>query len=666
VTQFQITGYHQYYYHVITSTSLVVISSRTEDYDARPVPAASNNIVGFRSAHMFAVPAYKNTKMDIFYYQDTLIKGQSLSGGMSKTDPTQFSVGSRYHRSGYSQFQCRAAVYLKSTDKLGAAQFADYDGLEATPFVSLSLLSTEWVLPMEAEYVAFLAVRPDSSSGRVDLKVYSPNGLLKETITTFKRYDDGPTNDNGLDKTFRPSCYNYYPVSGIPPGTRFVTDYPSFMAWEIKASDDETLGSGRGSWVWAQVDQTLLRVEENGDETTGKSNSKSSSYKVRFMSHDPNGKLGYLGRPTKDVIVSMTSDAQVSINPTRLTFDASNWNQWQTVTVTANTDYLVENLVVTSIIRHVVTSKDIQFANGRVNVPDVVVDVINTDFDAVPTNVRIAKYTGGLIGVGWDAPAAALQNPSDIYNYALEVTDGTLVEPTILTTNATCNKPGCIATINFNFPLPKILRAASITVRIRQTDFDDDAELIEYITVNGDTVRTNCNPGGPTIGGGLCSDTVKDQTPTCVKDYQLNTSSVMSSVDENGQASISISIKASTEVDKSTCLDSSIALLHADIYLKLMYKTNDEVYFGPLLYYEQADLIHSTPYKVRVASSSPQGIFSSYSIVVNARTKKPTAPTEPRANNMIASTGGAIDAKWIRPKDTGGALLVKYFVSFNK
>ena len=38
----------------------------------------------------------------------------------------------------------------------------------------------------------------------------------------------------------------------------------------------------------------------------------------------------------------------------------------------------------------------------------------------------------------------------------------------------------------------------------------NDAELIEYILVNGETVRTNCNPGGPKIGGGkktyCCSD----------------------------------------------------------------------------------------------------------------------------------------------------------------
>ena len=59
---------------------------------------------------------------------------------------------------------------------------------------------------------------------------------------------------------------------------------------------------------------------------------------------------------------------------------------------------------------------------------------------------------------------------------------------------------------------------------------DDDAELVEYITVNGKTVRTNCNPGGPPIGGGLCSDIVKHQTPTCVKNYQLNTTSVQESV----------------------------------------------------------------------------------------------------------------------------------------
>ena len=135
-----------------------------------------------------------------------------------------------------------------------------------TAVLSLSLLSTEWVLPMEAEYVAFLAIRPSddgSSEGAVELKVFGSDGNLKGVITDFKRHGS-PLNHNGLDPELRPSCYNYYPVSGIPPGTRFVTDYPSYMAWEIKASDDETIGSGRGSWVWAQVDSTLLRVEEIG------------------------------------------------------------------------------------------------------------------------------------------------------------------------------------------------------------------------------------------------------------------------------------------------------------------------------------------------------------------------------------------------------------------
>lgn len=61
----------------------------------------------------------------------------------------------------------------------------DYDGLEATPFVPMEMLSTEWVLPMEAEYVAFLAVRPDVADGAVELKVYSPNGLLREESSSL-------------------------------------------------------------------------------------------------------------------------------------------------------------------------------------------------------------------------------------------------------------------------------------------------------------------------------------------------------------------------------------------------------------------------------------------------------------------------------------------------
>ena len=88
------------------------------------------------------------------------------------------------------------------------------------------------------------------------------------------------------------------------------------------------------------------------------------------------------------------------------------------------------------------------------------------------------------------------------------------------------------ATTTLEFSLDRVLRAASLTLNVRQTDFDDDAELVEYITVNGKTVRTNCNPGGPPIGGGLCSDIVKHQTPTCVKNYQLNTTSVQESVTE--------------------------------------------------------------------------------------------------------------------------------------
>jgi hypothetical protein len=73
-----------------------------------------------------------------------------------------------------------------------------------------------------------------------------------------------------------------------------------------------------------------------------------------------------------------------------------------------------------------------------------------------------------------------------------------------------------------------------------------------------------------------------------------------------------------------------------------------------LLSFEKADLLHSTEYKVRVASSSPQGIFSPYSSTELGRTQKPTPPTEPRDTAMVSATGGAIFHQWRRPYDTGG------------
>ena len=242
----------------------------------------------------------------------------------------------------------------------------------------------------------------------------------------------------------------------------------------------------------------------------------------------------------------------------------------------------------TSTIRHVVTSKDIQFADGRVKVPDVVVDVINSDYDAIPTGVVISKETGGLIGVQWDAPASALQPDSGVYNYALEVTKGALVAPTVIEANATCDTPGCTANLNVDFDMAgNVLRAAFLTVRIRQTDFDADEEAIESIVVNGDTIRTNCLVGGDNVGGSICADVVKHQAPACVNNYQLNSSLIGGNIGNIGNiasmGALSISIKASSEVDKSNCLDDSFSLVHADIYLTLMYKSDDEVYFGPKL-----------------------------------------------------------------------------------
>ena len=660
-------------YQVLQASTKVVVASMAEGIDARGLPAASTMLLGFASQRADIAPAYKDTSAKIYRFQDTMYDWV-LNGGLDAEG--NMVAGDIRQLRGAGQYECRAAMFIEATNVIGGASFMDKDGIEAVPLLPIEFLSSEYVVPDECEYVSFSTVRPDSADGAVSLDIYWPDGTLRERITTFKRHADYQ-NTAQADDGLRPSCFNYYPASGgIPGGTRFVADYPVYMVYEEKAKDDETFGAGRGSWVWAKVSATSLRVVENAADGPG---SDIATYTVKFATHDESGKLGWLGRPKEGtrVKVTITSDAQVTVNPSVLNFNHSNWLDAQTVTVTANTDYLVEDLVRTSVIRHTIDSDDVNYASGRVSIPDVNVDTVNIDFNAVPGTPSVVGIpTGGLIKVKWSAPDAAKQaDLSGSYNYALEMSSAPLPDPTIIQANMSCDAAGCSAStlVSFDLEEDQTLRAAALTIRVRQTDFDADAAVVERLTIDGVTVRANCNPGGPKVGGGVCGHqqyaNSPSMVPACVggdTPYQLNASALMASRDENGKASITISGKISPAVKVNDCMDTEVPLFFADIKLELTYASDAEVYFGPLLEWEQADLIHSTKYNIRVASSSPEGIFSSYSSVASGATSTPTAPTAPRDLTLLSSTGGSINVDWRRPKDTGGALLVDYFVSANQ
>ena len=148
--------------------------------------------------------------------------------------------------------------------------------------------------------------------------------------------------------------YKYTQVSGVPAGTKFVADYPTHMVFEEFVTKDETTAFGRGSWGWVQLDKKVLHVKEKDQDPT----TMIQQYKIRFQSHDPNGKLGFgsgenkvsLGVPLFDVKISLSTDSEIAIAPSYIIFTKDNWNEWQTINVSAVEDNKVETLVKTSMI----------------------------------------------------------------------------------------------------------------------------------------------------------------------------------------------------------------------------------------------------------------------------------------------------------------------------
>ncbi|MFB2934471.1 ExeM/NucH family extracellular endonuclease [Aerosakkonemataceae cyanobacterium BLCC-F154] len=86
-------------------------------------------------------------------------------------------------------------------------------------------------------------------------------------------------------------------------------------------------------------------------------------------------------QPTADVIIAINSDSQTTINPTNLTFNNSNWNTPQTVTITAVDDPTVEGNH-TNTINHTATSSDNNY-NG-ISITPFNVSITDNDIETQP------------------------------------------------------------------------------------------------------------------------------------------------------------------------------------------------------------------------------------------------------------------------------------------
>jgi predicted extracellular nuclease len=101
-------------------------------------------------------------------------------------------------------------------------------------------------------------------------------------------------------------------------------------------------------------------------------------------------------QPTADVTITLTTDDEVDVSPTSLTFSTANWDTLQTVTVTAVDDSDVEGTH-TGTISHLVSSGDANY-DGIV-IDDVIVNIVDNDFTLTPIyNIQGSGTTSPLVG----------------------------------------------------------------------------------------------------------------------------------------------------------------------------------------------------------------------------------------------------------------------------
>jgi len=94
--------------------------------------------------------------------------------------------------------------------------------------------------------------------------------------------------------------------------------------------------------------------------------------------------------PTDDVVISITPDAQVTVDPTALTFGSGNWSTPQDVTVTAVDDAVIE-WAHTGTITHSASSGDVKY-NG-ISIDDVITNI--ADNDGADVAIQLAMILDG-------------------------------------------------------------------------------------------------------------------------------------------------------------------------------------------------------------------------------------------------------------------------------
>ncbi|NJR59480.1 MAG: type I secretion C-terminal target domain-containing protein [Cyanobacteria bacterium CRU_2_1] len=223
-------------------------------------------------------------------------------------------------------------------------------------------------------------------------------------------------------------------------------------------------------------------ITPSGGGTNSAEGGASDTYTVQLAS-----------QPTAPVTITINNDGQTGTNVTTLTFDASNWNIPQTVTVSAVDDATAEGTH-PGTITHTATSTDPNY-NGSAIAP---VPVTLTDNDSAGVSLSNTTLTTSEDGTNASFQVALTSQPTDPVTITLtngDPTEGSLSTTTLTFTSANWNQPQTVTVTGIDDPT--VDGDVPYTIDVSASSTDTRYDTLEPLSIA--VTNTDNDTAGVTI-----------------------------------------------------------------------------------------------------------------------------------------------------------------------
>ena len=273
----------------------------------------------------------------------------------------------------------------------------------------------------------------------------------------------------------------------------------------VTAADDYYVDGGQASEIKISVDDAnsndgfdtvedqTVNVVTNDDDVAGFTITQSG---INTTVSEPNTQDEFLvvldAQPLTDVVLNLKSDdsSEASLDASSITFTNANWNVAQTITVTAEDDYLVDGSQISTITLSIdKTGSDDYFDT----VLDQEIDCITHDDDVAGfTIVESDGNTSVTEGGNGDSFTIVLDGQPNIdvvFDISSANTDEITVNQSSLTfTNSNWNSPQTVNLTCVNDDIDDGDQIVGITISINDDNSDDNFDMVVNQSLNSTTV----------------------------------------------------------------------------------------------------------------------------------------------------------------------------------